>query len=266
VRVAQVQTTAQYLVQGLRINFAVNRTEVLDFVRKRLPPGALPSKGGAPDRSYAISVAGPVELNEHRLEVDGWSLDCTGNVEQMLDFLASDLEIFVSVHSKENVFVNAGVVGWRGSALILPGARGQGTTSLVAALLREGAEFYSDRFAVFDADGRVLPYPRPLRLLGDDGIYRDVAPEALGAAIGTEPLDVGLVVVTSYRKDAQWKPQRLADEEIIRALLRCAPASRTRPAEVLSTLKSVIVAASGLEGERGEAAALIADLQQLPTR
>ena len=60
--------------------------------------------------------------------------------------------------------MHAGVVGWNGRALLLPGRTLSGKTTLVAELLRAGATYYSDELAVLDARGRVHPFPKPLAI------------------------------------------------------------------------------------------------------
>jgi hypothetical protein len=66
----------------------------------------------------------------------------------------------VAENARRWIFVHAGVVAWRGQAIVIPGATQSGKTSLVAALVRAGAEYFSDEYAVFDARGRVHPLPR----------------------------------------------------------------------------------------------------------
>ena len=58
------------------------------------------------------------------------------------------------------------------------------------ALLRAGATYYSDEYALLDESGRVHPFARKLSLRQPDGArpLRCTANE-LGAPTGTEPLD-----------------------------------------------------------------------------
>ena len=73
--------------------------------------------------------------------------------------------------------------------------------------MRAGATYYSDEFAVFDARGRVHPFPTALSIRdGTNGKPRRCAPEALGGRSGVAPLPVGLVVVTTYRAGAAFTP------------------------------------------------------------
>ena len=74
---------------------------------------------------------------------------------------------YVAEEARRGVFVHAGVVGWKGRALVLPGKSGAGKTTLVAELIRAGATYYSDEYAVLDERGRVHPYARPLAVRVD---------------------------------------------------------------------------------------------------
>ena len=103
------------------------------------------------------------------------------------------------------VFIRAGVVGWRGNAVVIvgPGARSAAST-LVAALLRAGAHYYSDRYAVLDLDGRVHPYPCPLWLsAGAHAAPIRCRAEELGAKSGNQALEIGTVLFAGYRVGAQ---------------------------------------------------------------
>ena len=68
----------------------------------------------------------------------------------------------------------------------LPGHSFSGKSTLVAALVRAGAVYYSDEFAVLDPDGFVHPYAKALSL----DVARQV--EELGGVAGDEPLPARL--------------------------------------------------------------------------
>lgn len=63
------------------------------------------------------------------------------------------------------LLLHAGVVGWRGQAILLPAASGSGKTTLVAGLLAGGFEYLTDDIAPMDVDtGLLLPFAKGLSL------------------------------------------------------------------------------------------------------
>lgn len=93
--------------------------------------------------------------------------------------------------------VHAGAVRIGGYAVLLPGSTNTGKSALVAELLRLGAEYLSDEYALIDAKGQVHSYPRP-RLLRNSGPEQVAAlPEQWNARIPQVParwLDTGFEV------------------------------------------------------------------------
>ena len=158
----------------------------------------------------------------------------------------------IAEHAPEHVFVHAGVVACRGRALVLPADSRAGKSELVTALLRAGAEYCSDEFAVLDDEGRVLPYPRPVSLRRPEP--RDVAAEELGARVATAPLPVGAVVFTRYEPGASWAPESLTPAAALLRLLEHAGQVRAAPDRVLSALQRAVDGVVLAEGPRGEAA------------
>jgi hypothetical protein len=77
-------------------------------------------------------------------------------------------DVWVRCQSKVAV-VHSGVVAHDGRAILLPGPTHAGKSTLVAELVRLGAPYFSDEYALIDADGRVHPYPRPMLLRDGSG-------------------------------------------------------------------------------------------------
>jgi hypothetical protein len=129
----------------------------------------------------------------------------------MFKYFNSILRITVAEHAVNTVFVHAGVIGWREKAVIFPGRSFRGKTTLVAELLKHGAVYYSDEYAVIGSDGLVSPFPRDLSLrsyfIENDEVA--VPPSELGAQIGTAPLKVGSVIITEFDKKLTWDPRML---------------------------------------------------------
>jgi len=80
-----------------------------------------------------------------------------------VSLLTGRVSRYIALWARRRVFVHAGVVAWQGRAVLIPGRTLSGKSWLVRALVRAGAEYYSDEFAVLDARGRVHPYPLPPR-------------------------------------------------------------------------------------------------------
>jgi hypothetical protein len=166
--------------------------------------------------------------------------------------LGSHGELLVAERAPQHLFVHAGVVGWQGRAVVMPGASFAGKTTLVESWLEAGATYYSDEFAVIDRDGRVHPFARPLGIRGGTvATSRRVPAAALGAEIGTAPLPVGLLIVTAYQAGAQWRPRRLTAARALLAMMRHTVAARGKPEHSMPLLKRAVFGRTALAGPRG---------------
>ena len=117
---------------------------------------------------------------------------------------------------------------------------------------------YSDEFAVLDRGGRVHPFARPLAIRdGSTALTRRVPAAALGAESGTTPLPVGLVLATSYRAGARWRPRRLTAGPALLALMRHTVAARGNPDHSMPILKQAVSGGMAIAGLRGEARPLV---------
>lgn len=171
-----------------------------------------------------------------------------------LGILDAELRMYIALHAPDHVFVHAGVVGVGERAIVLPGRSFAGKTTLVAALVQAGAEYWSDEYAVLDADGLVHPYPKPLSVRINDTRETDEQPvESLGGRAGDRPLPVAMIAFTSYRPGAAWALRaRTAGEGAVK-LLEHSVAARSRPEQVLAAVRRAATGALVLEGDRGDA-------------
>jgi hypothetical protein len=243
---------------GLPIGVRVNDPAIMERIRTILPPGWKPARSPIVDWLYSLRVVGVSSASNvrrfHLLYENAGRLGRTMDFEDLLERLESSIQLYVAEAAQRRVFVHAGVVGWRGRAIVLPGPSHAGKTSLVAALVRAGATYYSDEYAVFDSSGRVHPYPRLMSIRGREGERtRRCPPEALGGRSGSKPLPVGLVVVSEYQPGARWRPAPLSPGRAALALLSNTVPARTRPAAALATLHQVVSQSAALKGRRGEA-------------
>jgi hypothetical protein len=135
-----------------------------------------------------------------------------------------------------------------------------GKTTLVAALVRAGAVYYSDEFAVLDERGLVRPYAKPLSVRDGEVTQSDRSVESLGGVIGEEPLRIGAVIFTHYQPGAEWMPTRVSPGREGLAMLENTLAAMKRSGEAMRVIKRAIDGAVLLEGKRGDAAAVASQL------
>jgi len=244
---------------GVRVGVRVNRAESLDAVRDYLPPLWKHSPSPVVDRLYSLVIGGGDSLrpNVRRFNLvygDAARLDRSLELESVLRSLEWDIQHYVAEAAPRRVFVHAGVIGWRGRAVLIPGRSFSGKTTLVAELVRAGAVYYSDEYAVLDSKGRVHPYARPLSIRRGDGPESERhSVESLGGFRGEQPLSVGLVVVTEYKSGARWRPRPLSAGQGALALLNNTVAIQKNPEAAFPVLKQVAAKAQILKGSRGEA-------------
>ena len=156
--------------------------------------------------------------------------------------LLGDVESWTAEHAAGLIAVQGGAVAWRGQVIALPGPARIGTTTLVAALVRAGAGYLSDRFLLLTPDGMVLPYPRPLRLPG--------TAQSLGAR---DPLPLALVTCLVHRPGAGWDVRPLSPGHTVLALADSALGVSSRPREVMGHVLAAVPGTTGVTGTRGEA-------------
>jgi hypothetical protein len=223
-------TTARFDCYGVRVELAADDARTLRRMIARLPPGArsLPDRDAATAKRFRLRA--PVGA-------------------AALQAFESKLALHVAAHAEELLFVHAGVVGWRGRAILLPGRTHAGKSTLVAALVRAGATYYSDEYALIDGDGRVRPYPRALSLRRARGAVR-VRPETLGR-VGRAPLPVGVVVLCRF--GAQTRLTTLSPGRAVLALLKQTVAARAQAAKAMARLARIATTAPVVAGTRGEA-------------
>ena len=242
----------------MRIGIRTNAPEVLRQLPAHLPPGWTPSPSAVVDELFSLWVGGSSRgnANVRRYNLLYWgaarrarSLD----LDSVFETLESDVRLSVASGARRRTFVHAGVVGWKGRAIVLPGRTFSGKSTLVAELLRAGATYYSDELAVLDARGRVHPFPRPLAIReAGNGAGRH-PPEAFGSVSGVGPLPVGLIAFTSYRRGRRWRPVRLTTGRGLLALVAHTVAVRRRTEASLRALRQTVAPALVLKGLRGEA-------------
>lgn len=246
---------------GVRIGIRSNEPDLLDRLYQHVPSDRKLVSAPLVDRVYSILANGngtrrkPLNI----LYCDDVRLADSTDRDAILETFESDLRIFVAELATHRVFVHAGVVGWKGRAIIIPGRSYSGKSTLVAELVRAGATYYSDEYAVLDSRGRVYPFAKPIELR-EEGEFqqRKVNVAELGGHSGIKPLPVGMVLMTHYKRDARWRPRSLTPGKGVLEMLFNTVSARRSPERALATLQCVTARAEVLKGVRGDAVDLAA--------
>ena len=178
----------------------------------------------------------------------------------VLETLERRLHFYLACQCREAVFVHAGVVGWNGGAVVIPGRSFSGKSTLTLALLEAGASYLSDEYAVIDRAGRVHPFPRPMSLRAEKGAQRRSPAECC-----YQPLPLSAVVLTQFKAGARWEPEMLSSGACVLEMLANTVQAQAAPQLALQCLGAAATGCVGWKGPRGDAgvtaAAILTRLQ-----
>jgi hypothetical protein len=237
---------------GVHFGVRVGDPAIAEDLPNHLPPGSTYDKSADIRRMYSFSIdTDRSGRQQYAVYLDGALLARYATLQGALFAFEADVQLYVAEMAPDCVFVHAGVVGCKGRAILLPGRSLSGKSTLVEELIRAGADYYSDEYAVLDSAGGVHPYARPLSVRRPGVTKRPVNPADGHAA--KKPIPVGLVVVSAFRPGGEWRPQRLSPGRGVLALLANTVSARRIPDIVLARLHQVVSDAPVVASERGEA-------------
>ena len=222
-----------------------DRRELLVAAAHTLPPGWQESQSEATVR-FGL-------WEEGSITVDGVETHRDADRASSLLRLGSVVRHHLATEAPSHVFIHAGVVEVEGCGIVIPGPTGTGKTTLVAELLRLGATYVSDEYAVVDPSGLIHPFAKPLSMrTGHQQGFGELLlppPEQVAA----RPISTGLIVLTSYTCGGRWRPSVAPKSEGAFALLENTVSARRRPGSSLRAACRLARDAVVLSGERGEA-------------
>jgi hypothetical protein len=247
---------------GVRVGVRTNNKDVLESLVEYLPPVWKPSAATAVDRLYSLIVGGEGQRAGIRrfnlLYADAERIARSVELDEVLDVFEGNLHHHIAEMAHRRVFIHAGVVGWKGQAILIPGRSFSGKTSLVAELVKAGATYYSDEYAVLDSSGKVHPFSRPLAIREGDGPRQTkYRVEELGGHAGHKPLPVGLVVVSQYKAGGKWRPRQLSAGQGALALLDNTVSIRRQPGFAFDVVQPLASNAAFLKSDRGESGEVV---------
>ena len=258
---------------GVKLGIRVNTPEVLEAIPEYLPPGWQAMSGPEPvvDHLCSLIMGGSGTrrgVKTYNILYSGsWRAVRSLKREEVFRGLARALDFQVALQAPRHVFVHAGVVGWKDSAILIPGRSRSGKTTLVKVLVEAGAIYYSDEYAALDEAGRVFPWPRPLNIRTEEtgnGPGTPTPIETFGGTPGIKPLPVGWIVDTAYKPGAIWQPEALSPVQAALCLLDNTLIAKLDPRRALPVLRQAALGAHGIRSARGEAKAAANQLLSLP--
>jgi len=243
---------------GVNIGVRVNTVEALEHILPLLPPQWKPASSPVVTQLYSLVVGGEsLHANVRRFNLvytDILRVSRTADLGEALETFESYMQTYLAMTARRWLFIHAAVVGWKGKAILITGGDVTGKTRLVAELVRAGATYYSDEFAVLDSRGRVHPYAKPISIRDEKTQRKTLHPaESFGGTVGSKPLPIGLVLLTQYKSGVRWRPKKLSIGQGIIELLPAAFSTPEQPEKVISKLETALADAVILKGRRGEA-------------
>src|SRR5688572_14737451 len=242
---------------GVRVKVQASDPELFELAEKTARRALLNRvkviDGSDPEHTFSIASDDDGTLF---LFLNGSQLSYDTRRPRFFKFFDSMLRITIAEHAVGWVFVHAGTVGWKGKAIILPANSFGGKTTLVAELVKNGAEYYSDEYAVIGENGLVYPFPRDLsvRYSKEDGLYeRNVPIETFGGKAGLKPIPIGVVLMTEYDDNAVWDPKILTPGQGIMELIPHTIPRNFNTAFSLKVLNTAVSDAIILKSPRGDA-------------
>lgn len=244
-----------YDVWGVSVGLGSDQSGVLSAILELVLPD-WESVDASPDCLFEIVSEG----QRYRLLRSGEVLQESLDWKDLIEVLRGRLHLEIALRSCTGIFVHAGLVGVEGQGILIPGASCSGKSTLVAALVELGAQFYSDEYAIVDAAGRLHTYPTPamVRLEGS-GIERRPV-EELGWRKGLPGLIWSCGILAEYDQGARWQALKLSSGEGMLAVFQNTVSARSQPSRVLDWLRRAGRQAVCFRGKRGEARACASEI------
>jgi hypothetical protein len=241
---------------GVLVNVETNSQRFLKKLKNHLPsilPAAIIVKNNLrAGHDFLIKVK---KDGLYELYKDGENITSGESEENFFNFTSSKIRLTVAEFAVSKVFLHAGVVGWKGKGIICPARSFQGKTTLVAELVKRGALYYSDEYAILDENGFVHPFPKTLSVRGIIDKYKqfESTVESIGGTTGTLPLPVGLVLITQFESGARWNPQILTPGNGIMEIIAHTIPFKYNPQFSLQVLNKLVNHAIIAKSNRSEA-------------
>ena len=212
-----------------------------------------------PDISIHVGQIG----EEFRLSVNGVVAASAVQPILLVPPIINALDTIVIQRLRTLHAVHAGAVKLGEHALLLPGASHAGKSSLVAELLKRGATYLSDEYALMDSNGCVHSYPRPLLLRNGRPDQFPLLPSECDAFIADEPIPVRWILSLRYQASGSWQITAVPQGLAMLDLLRNTPHALADSPGMVASFRMAVAQASCYSGTRNEASHAAAEIFRL---
>ncbi len=240
---------------GVRVEITSNKQEMIDdaeaVARRALLGRVGPIDGGEVDHLFLLEQKG---IQSYRLVQNSDEISRGRSRWKFFKFFDSILRVSIGEYAVDRVFLHAGVVGWNGKAILIPADSFRGKSTLVAELVRSGASYISDEFAVIDKNGLVHPFERPISMRTDDGKFKvyELTVDDLGGVYQIEPMPIGTILLTEYVPDHQrWSPKVLTPGQGVLEMIPFTLSIRKKTEFAFQVLNIVASRATIISSRRG---------------
>lgn len=215
--------------------------------------------GAAPDLRIRIEK---VE-SQFRLFVNDSQVSASGELMSLVpDFIQRIDETIVGSLNTLRA-VHAGAVRLGDRVLLLPGSSHWGKSRMVAELLRRGANYFSDEYALIDDEGRVHAYPRPLLLRNGSPNRIPVLVQEHRIQEASAAAPVGWIMELQYQADCAWHVSTVGQGEGLLMLLRHTPHVLAEAPDLLGKFQRAAAGAKCFAGRRMDAGTAVDEILRL---
>jgi hypothetical protein len=213
------------------------------------PP--LPREQVGPEKpDVVLRVVEAAEL--FHLSVNDVAVATSDDPKELVTTIINAIDQTVIQRIKKMYAVHAGAVLIGGRGLLLPGGTHAGKSTLVAELLRRGAKYFSDEYALIDSEGRVHSYPRPLLVRNGSPKQLPVLPEECNSTVVEAPAPVRWILSMEYQAGGRWSVREVPQSMAMLALLRNTPHALADAPEMVRVFERAVAGASCFAGRRGD--------------
>jgi hypothetical protein len=210
-----------------------------------------------------ISICVNRVADQFQLFVDDFIVSSAVQVNILVPDLIRALDDAVIQRLTSLHAVHAGAVLWGGRVLMLPGITHAGKSSLVAELLRRGATYFSDEYALIDSEGHVHPYPRPLLLRNGSPEQSPCLAAELNARTGDTPMPVGWILSLEYLPEGTWSVAAVCQSEALLILLRNTPHILSESPNMIALFQRAVASSICYVGRRPDACEAVSRISRL---